>query len=127
MEKIRSGLQELLRQLTQHPELRTDPHVVEFLCLAPADPGSAAPRPPCHARAGAFAKPAARRHSTDDEQGDEHDAADTIDATRAPEVAVRNGSEGWLDGAAAAFALAAAADPAGAGARGALGNALAVR
>jgi hypothetical protein len=96
VEKNRSGLQELLRQLTQHPELRTDPHVAEFLCLAPADPGSAAPRPPCHARAGAFAKPATRRHSSDDDDDDDQDAADTVDAMRAPEVAVRNGGR-WSE------------------------------
>ncbi len=94
MEKNRSGLQELLRQLIQHPTLRTDPHIIEFLCLTPADPERAEPSP---ARPSAYAKPA-MRHSTDtdDEGPDALDDADTVDAMRPPETAVRNGGR-WSE------------------------------
>ncbi len=89
VEKNRSGLEELLRQLIQHPTLRTDPHVIEFLCLTPANPASTSSA--SHSGS-AFARPAAR-HSTDDERLDD---ADTVDAMRPPETAVRNGGR-WSE------------------------------
>ncbi len=99
VEKNRSGLEELLRQLIQHPTLRTDPHVIEFLCLTPANPASSSSA--SHSRGStsssshsgsAFARPAAR-HSTDDERLDD---ADAVDAARPPETAVRNGGR-WSE------------------------------
>ncbi len=95
VEKNRSGLQELLRQLIQHPDLRSDPHVIEFLCLTPAAPESAEHGSASPFRPSAFTKPAVR-HSTDDEGPDALDDADTVDAMRPPETAVRNGGR-WSE------------------------------